>query len=291
MKELMDFPKELEPLLPSDEDVEFYREHGWYMSRPIFTDEELDAAIAGQEAFYQGERDNALARDQEFLRGWQLENGDVLRKNDYASLVKNELAALVRKPILGAVAARLTGRPIRLWHDQLLYKPVDNPQRKANVGWHTDRGYWMTASSDEMLTAWVPFHACDERMGTITMIDGSHRWSGNEFGLNFFDPDLDALEKKIHSHGQQIRRVPMNLERGCVSFHHCRTIHGSGPNRGDKPRRSIAIHLQDGPNRYQAYTMPDGTLAPHHNNVYARKVDGVPDYTDPDFFPQLWPRP
>ena len=55
----------------------------------------------------------------------------------------------------------------------LLYKPVEPPNGKpANVGWHTDRGYWKTCTSANMLTAWIPFHDCDERMGTITMIEG-----------------------------------------------------------------------------------------------------------------------
>lgn len=35
-----------------------------------------------------------------------------------------------------------------------------------------------------------------------------------------------------------------------MSFHHCKTIHGSGPNTAGEPRRAITIHLQPGDNRY-----------------------------------------
>ena len=143
---------------PTDADVAFYREHGYYVSKPIFTSAELDAAAAAQDAFYEGERDEALPENAARLIGWTKAKGPGLRKNDYASLQKREFAAIVRNPVLGAIAARLAGADeIRLWHDQLLYKPSDSERPatgpKANVGWHTDRGYWKSTTSDGMLTA------------------------------------------------------------------------------------------------------------------------------------------
>jgi len=38
-----------------------------------------------------------------------------------------------------------------------------------------------------------------------------------------------------------------------MSFHHCRMIHGGDVNRGAWPRTSIALHLQDGKNRYRPF--------------------------------------
>jgi ectoine hydroxylase-related dioxygenase (phytanoyl-CoA dioxygenase family) len=283
---------EEQALLPTQEDVAFYREHGWYISKRIFTDEEIDAAVAGSERFYAGEREDfplpEATRDA-IPRGWVPEDGDVLRKNDYTSLQNRELRRLVHKPLLGAVASRLTGAPIRLWHDQLLYKPPLRGQSAANVGWHTDRQYWRVCSSESMLTAWVPFHDSFEEQGTITMIDGSHRWPDNTFDLDFWNVDLDALQERFQTGGEEVRRVPMNLPRGHVSFHSCKTIHGSGPNLSDRPRRSIAIHLQDGPNRYQPFTFRSGNRAEHNNDHLCRQVGGVPDYADPLICPQLWP--
>ncbi|GLV55098.1 hypothetical protein KDH_19450 [Dictyobacter sp. S3.2.2.5] len=278
-------------LLPTDEEVAFYRTHGYYKSRKLFTDAEIDAAIAGSERYYAGERDFPLPAE---VRGWRPEHGNVLRKNDYASLQNRELSGLVRKPLLAAVAARLCGAPIRLWHDQLLYKPTSNPDKAVNVGWHTDRGYWKTCSSENMLTAWIPFHDCDERMGTITMIDQSHEWSDNTEGLDFFSNDLQGLEKKFNTGGRPVVKVPIELAKGEVSFHSCLTIHGSGPNLTPDPRRSIAVHLQDESNHYQPHRFADGTLARHPNDSLCRRIEhngqSYPDYTDPAICPQLWPR-
>lgn len=278
--------------MPTDRDVAFYREHGYYVSQKIFTDEEIDAALSGSERFYALDLDEPppgiAAKLEEHFRP-KGPPGEGLRKNDYSSFWNRDLGHLVRHSLLGAIAARLAGTPeIRLWHDQLLYKPVDHPDKKANVGWHTDRGYWKTCTSQNMVTAWIPFHDCDAPMGTITMIDGSLHWPDNTEKLNFFSNDLEGLEREFDSGGQTVVKVPVNLQKGQVSFHHCLTIHGSGPNRGTAPRRSIAVHLQDQANRWQEFRFKQGRLATHANDRLARQINGVPDYTDPDFCPVLY---
>jgi ectoine hydroxylase-related dioxygenase (phytanoyl-CoA dioxygenase family) len=278
-------PDEME-LLPSDEDVAFYQEHGYYMSGKIFTDEEIDAALAGSERYYAGERDFPPPNGHE-TRGWTPADGNVLRKNDYTSQRNRELRALIHKPILGAIAARLCGSGVRLWHDQLLYKPPSNRDQPISVGWHTDRQYWMSCSSDNMLTAWIPFHDVDEEIGTITMIDGSHRWPEQTGTLDFWSADLEGMEARFETGGRQVVKVPMNLPKGHVSVHHCRTIHGSGPNLSDRPRRAIAVHMQDEANHHRRYYVRGEKLAVHDNDRLCRQINGEPDYRDPVFCPPL----
>jgi ectoine hydroxylase-related dioxygenase (phytanoyl-CoA dioxygenase family) len=148
--------------------------------------------------------------------------------------------------------------------------------------------YWKVCSSEQMITAWIPFHDADEQIGTITMIDGSNLWPDNTGELNFFSSDLDGLEKKFNTDGEPVKKVPMLLKKGQVSFHNCLTIHGSGPNLTDQPRRSIAVHLQDAKNLYQEYVFKNGEKAWHTNCDFARKINGIPDFTDPDVCPVLY---
>jgi hypothetical protein len=278
-------------LLPTDEDVAFYRAHGWWVSPPILPDELLDAAERGMRRFYVGDYDAPFPGRTLFDDwDWTPAHGDGLRKNDYAQMQVGELATLVHAPIIGAVAGRLAGSPtIRLWHDQLLYKPVDALGRATNVGWHTDRQYWQTCTAEDMLTAWVPFHDVDEMTGAVTFVDGSHRWEAS--GLDFFNTDLNALEARFTPGGEEVVKVPAVLRRGQVGFHHSRTIHGSGPNRGTEPRRSMAIHLQTAANRYRRVLDPDGQVLYHRNDDLCRRVGGAPDYTDPRLCPVLWQEP
>ncbi|MFD2081426.1 Ectoine hydroxylase-related dioxygenase, phytanoyl-CoA dioxygenase (PhyH) family [Actinopolymorpha cephalotaxi] len=277
-------------LLPTPEDVAFYQENGYWISGRILPPEVLDSAERGMASFYAGHADRPMPDGSDRV-GWRAEHGDVLRKNDYTSLIVDDLATLVRHPLIGACAARLNGEPeIRLWHDQLLYKPSEDgltESGKVNVGWHTDRQYWRSAASADMLTAWVPFHDVGEREGAVSFVAGSHRWE-DDVVLDFFNPDLSTLDAVRKQHDVEV--VVAEIPRGAMSIHHCRTVHGSGPNRSGAPRRSMAIHMQPGSNRFVEHTRPDGTLAFHPNDQYVRRdAAGHPDYTDPAACPRLWP--
>lgn len=278
-------------VLPSPDDIAFFREHGWWISPRILDRALIDAAARDQQRYYAGERDRAPAQYFPPEWNWRPENGDVLRKSDYTTLEMRALAALAMAPAISAIAARLIGAgAIRLWHDQLLQKPVDDGRNRgrANVGWHTDRGYWQTCTSERMLTAWIPFHDVDEAMGAMRFIDGSHRWGEQSPALtNAFDgQDLDAAERLIASGGAELRKVPAILAKGQVSFHDCRLIHGSGPNLGTAPRRALAVHLQDGDNRFRLHRRDATTWAWHHNDRLCRRgADGLPDYADPAICP------
>jgi ectoine hydroxylase-related dioxygenase (phytanoyl-CoA dioxygenase family) len=141
-----------------------------------------------------------------------------------------------------------------------------------------------------MLTAWIPFHDCDEVRGSLVVIDGSHTWSGLE-DLRFFNHQrLEEIEATFHRAGREVVRVPMTLRKGQISFHHCRTIHGSYPNRSDAFRLALAVHLQDDANRYRPFRNSEGKEIHMIDEQVCRTLpDGRPDFTDPSAFPVLWP--
>jgi ectoine hydroxylase-related dioxygenase (phytanoyl-CoA dioxygenase family) len=274
--------------LPTSDDLAAYQRDGFLVVRAIVPAAVLDAAGHGMRRFYAGDTDAAFpGRTRYDHYDWSPAHGAGLRKNDYASRMVRELARLVEWPGIAAFAAALAGADgIRLWHDQLLYKPPGLDDGSGNVGWHTDRQYWRTCSSEQMLTCWVPFHDCDERTGGVSFVAGSHRWPQRR-GLDFFTGDLTAQEALLEAAGGPVRKVVPVLRRGDVTFHHCRTVHGSGPNLSDRPRRSVAIHLQPTDN---AWTLDaDGQVAYHRNDELVRRVDGHPDYADPAICPPLWP--
>jgi hypothetical protein len=285
-------------LLPSDSDVEFYAEHGWYLSKKLFTDGEVDELLAASERYYAGERHRTLPLRPPKLAYWDPSKGDVQRHNDYVHYEHDGLAALLRKPLLGAVAAALARvDEIRVFQSTLIYKPPIAAEPTNVVPWHFDKHYWSTSTSDAMLTAFIPFHDCGEEMGTITMIDGSHRWReiGRDDSMtrHFAERDGSELELVLaenaaYNHAEVVK-VPVIIPKGHVSFHHCRTYHGSGTNRSPRPRRAISFHLQDGGNSYRRFVLSTGeVLAYNHDAVVRRLPDGRPDYSDPDFCPVLW---
>ena len=276
------------PRLPTEEELRSYRDDGFLVVRGLVPGSVLDTAERGMERFYAGDVDRPFpGRTRYDHNDWSPADGDVLRQNEYTSRMVDDLATLVEWPGIAAFAAALAGaQSIRLWEDQLLYKPP-TPATSAhaesgsgNVGWHTDRQYWQGSSSTEMLTCWVPFHDCDAAMGGVAFVPGSHRQLVD--GLSFFNRDLSAVDAGT--------TVVPELARGDVTFHHCGTVHGSGPNRTDLPRRSMAIHLQPADNHWAGGDDPVAVAVYHRNNELVRTDDGHPDYSDPRICPVLWPR-
>lgn len=279
-------------LLPKDKDIAFYREHGWWISPVILPEELLDDARHGAERHYAGERDAPLPLSGGYL-DWTPEQGEMLRLNDYVSLQNDQIRELLYYPMIAATAGLLSGaKVIRLFHDQLVNKPAGLPERDSSVGWHVDAAYWQTATSRSLLTAWIPFQDCDESMGPIAVVDRSHLWPDNEWMKTFNDRDLEKLEQSFRTNGEKVEKIPLTLKKGQVSFHHCRTIHGSMPNRSRKDRLAFAIHLQDETNRYRKHINAAGKETLHINDLLVRRgPDGLPDYSDPEICPVLWEAP
>ena len=87
-------------LLPDEQDVAFYEEHGWYISKKVIPDDVIDEAIAGSQRYYRGERDMPLPVSGGYS-DWKPGDGDTIRNNEYTSLQSRQLRQLALNPLLG----------------------------------------------------------------------------------------------------------------------------------------------------------------------------------------------
>ena len=167
-----------------------------------------------------------------------------LRKIDNAWWSDPVLAALATDPRIADIAAGLLeASSVRLWQDQLLYKPPGDAST-TTIGWHQDWASWDTvASHPAFVTAWVAFDDVDDDNGAMQMIPGSHEWGLVPGGSNFFAVDRDAQLARFRN--LEARPTSVLMQAGQVSFHHPFTFHGSGPNTSRRLRRSLAIHFVD----------------------------------------------
>lgn len=254
-----------------------YQCNGYYVTPKIVDEDLLEKASLAQDTFY---KDTACGWP--FKRvapiGWKTSDSSKLRKNDFVSFRIKEFMDLVLNPLIGEYARQLCGEDVRLFQDQLCYKTPDDHQNETSMGWHNDRQYWQACTSEKMLTAWIPFEDITLEMGPITYLRGSHKWEQIQ-GLDFFSTDFKSLEEKIHNNQREIVKDVMVLKRGQVCFHHCKTIHGSGPNLSTRPRRSLAVHLQ-----------PITNMAVSNKYHIAKTLEaelGGRDFSHPQLFPLL----
>ncbi|OMI85547.1 hypothetical protein BSZ07_33555 [Streptomyces sp. M1013] len=288
----------MQALMPSAEDIASYRQNGYYVSQKILSEELIVGALEGSERLYRGEYDERFpwsdnpSVDPNF--GVPFTDRTRSRADGYASFHSFGLRALARHPVISSIAAALTGATeIRSWKDQLIYKaPASSPAENEGVtGFHQDKRYWPTCRSDRMITAWIPLHDCSTQNGCLVVIKGSHRWRNNHALVTFDEKNQDYIKSKlINSEGDELIEVPLELQRGQVSFHDCYTIHGSYPNVSDMPRRALSVHLQDGENRYRDLNFLSTTKPVYkhsHDLICRTSENGFPDYSDPEIFPTL----
>ncbi len=151
--------------------------------------------------------------------------------------------ALIHNPILAEEIGQLMGaamdaHEIRLFHDQIQYKPA----QKGGVNmWHQDSPYWpVLQPKDVQLTAWVALDDADEENGCMSMVPGSQRF-GDQIDWLHTLKKFDEMPAEFEGEPIQIATCP--VERGRVHFHHPLTWHGSPANTSGRPRRAVALHF------------------------------------------------
>lgn len=229
-------------------DVDEYWERGYWISPKIIDDETIAALREAQERIWAGEIDGD---GHTFYGGTGAkrvpEDALHVRKLDNGWWINDEVRKLVTGRTLGEIgAALMRTREVRLWHDQVIYKPgqgLDGKSTSGNVGWHQDLGYWQCSSTSNMCTAWLALQDTDLTNGGMRSIVRSHEWGLIEDSNTFFDQDLDSLKDKYHTDERDWIDEPCIMKAGEASFHHALTFHGSGPNLTDHPRLSIVAHL------------------------------------------------
>ena len=207
-------------------------------------------------------------------------------KFDNAWWVNSTIREVALSPKSGAMAAKLM-RPdsVRIWHDQLLVKPVYSTEKSreaTRVGWHRDYSYWDSISSSNMITIWYPLQDSEPLNGTINFVRGSNKLRRFNDEGEFYSPELESERKRISLLGFNWEEVPAILPAGAASFHHALTIHGSSENMGDEERISLVVHYMPGDSVLQ----PNGY--PHTHARMQGPFSQAGDSFDDSRHPVVW---
>jgi ectoine hydroxylase-related dioxygenase (phytanoyl-CoA dioxygenase family) len=213
----------------SDDAVGAYRANGFVHVPGVLT-------VGGVRAFY--EAAVALAARRE-----SLSQGPIFSQHVNVWTEDETLRRLTLHPNVAALAERLAGVPLRLWHDQILIKP---PHNNAATEFHQDQPYWPHADSANPISAWIALCDVPVEKGCMTFLPGSHRRTGlpmqnlaSSTSLFTICPDL-VWEP----------RVTVPLRAGDCTFHHGRCAHMATPNFTDDPRVAHVVIFMDAATTY-----------------------------------------
>lgn len=227
-----------------DRHATYVRDGFFIHEEPVVPDDLVRRAVVGMDQIREGHYDTGRPpSDSPWNPG---DDPNRLCKIENPQFASRAVYELVSHPSIGQLAAEISGATmVQVWWVQLLYKPKVTSESKPVVGWHQDRTYWeaWTADSD-LFTIWVALSDVGPDSGPMRFVPGSHEW-GLQAESDFFGEDLDEQAARIRSaRGREWREVPSILPAGGFSVHHCETLHASGPNLEDAPRRSLAIHAR-----------------------------------------------
>jgi phytanoyl-CoA hydroxylase len=161
------------------------------------------------------------------------------------------LKELTFHPNLAAIAERLAGVALRLWHDQILIK---QPHNSAATEFHQDQPYWPHNNSDSRhcLSAWVALCDVPVERGCMTFIEESHHYTGlrpqdlmDATDLLQLCPDLVYMP-----------RTTVPLKAGDCTFHNSWTAHMATPNFTDTARVAQIIIYMDADTTYSGKPHP-----------------------------------
>ncbi len=144
---------------------------------------------------------------------------------------------------ISAIAEKLAGVPLRLWHDHVLIK---QPHNETPTAFHQDQPFWPHSDSPSSISAWVALCDVPVERGCMTFIPGSQLYTDLPPQSTRDDNVLFSVQPDM----EWERRVTIPLRAGDCTFHHSRCAHMATPNSTDDPRVAHVIIYMDQTTRY-----------------------------------------
>jgi ectoine hydroxylase-related dioxygenase (phytanoyl-CoA dioxygenase family) len=133
------------------------------------------------------------------------------------------------------IAKQLLGKSAELVFEHAMLKP-------AGIGgempWHQDEAFYRKYTNYQAITFWMPLQSVNPSNGCLEVIPSSHKGPLLPHHSINNDPRIPGLEADGVDASQLI---VCPLPAGGASIHHSRTLHHSGPNRSDEPRRAYTL--------------------------------------------------
>lgn len=111
----------------------------------------------------------------------------------------------------------------------------------TELPWHQDEAYWDPRFTYDAVGVWMPLDDATLESGCLQFIPGSHRSAVLPHRHLGGDPSVHGL---VTDAVDPSRAVAVAVPAGHATVHHCRTLHYSGPNRTDHPRRAYTNEFQ-----------------------------------------------
>jgi len=255
----------------TDGQIQSYRQDGFIALDQVFTGAALAALREATEAAVEAEKQaDILGKSKASLTRGVYEQLFIQRVNLWTR--HPAVRRFVLSSRVGNLAARLCGRPVRIWHDQALFKEPGSGNNKTP--WHQDAVYWPHQDRHDQITIWIALKDATIRNGCMSFVGGTQVLD-NIPPIDLGNPE-DIFRHAPHI--KPVKPVTCELPAGSATFHNGLTFHYAGANKSDGIREALAIIY-----------MPDGTVYEGKNHVVTDPLRDkglkAGDKLDGDLFP------
>jgi ectoine hydroxylase-related dioxygenase (phytanoyl-CoA dioxygenase family) len=232
-------------VIPTAEEVEFFKENGFLVVQRLTTDEEVAWLKRIFEHIFSPEQ--ATARGAPLDRSGTLKAGEPNRlqqsffpEMQYPDLLKTNHYRNARRyaaALLGVDESRLSA-----WGHMIKKPPGGRPAL-----WHQDHAYWQPELDYCALGVWLPMHDVSIEMGAMQFIPGSHKRGL----LPHHHADLPVHNNLEVDEGcfDPSKAVACPLKAGGATFHTSETLHYTAPNATSQDRLAFPMEFQIAPVR------------------------------------------
>lgn len=203
-----------------------FAEHGWVVLRGVLSPERVAAARDAVERIFPA----TLAATLPHSDGVPHMLGPTRRHP--------ELARWLDERVPFEAAARCLGAErVQVLQDDLLFKRA---RADDALAWHQDASYLGALEPLRSVSIRLALDAETVASGCMWVLDRSHGRGlfAAEVGTRRVDDVLDRVPPELRT-----AATPLVLEPGDVSLHDAFTLHASGPNASDTPRRTLVVRV------------------------------------------------
>lgn len=227
----------------TEEQIDFFWQNGFLAVEQISSPAEIEVMRKAYDKIFQ-ERAGREEGNQFDLAGTDEEDKQaalpqILNPAKYAPELKNTLAEANARAISRQLFARV-GQAAEV--DGRVVHAIFKPARSgAPTPWHQDEAYWNPDFEYRSLSVWMPLQQATLENGCMQFIPGTHEWPVKKHRSINNDPRIHGLEIDDQVEVDYSSAVACPLSAGGCTLHLSRTMHYTGPNQSEIPRRALIM--------------------------------------------------
>lgn len=215
-----------------------YREHGYQAVQGLFTQQDVDQAMAGIDTLISGEVEGFRGIQWERAAKELAEQSDLATRRDLVRKLMyyvdhdERLHRMAHAPQVISLVEQILGEPATLFADQALLKPPGIGREKP---WHQDLAYFDLRPGAPVVGVWIALDATDVANGCMHLVSDSHRDGGV---VHFNRRDFQICDTELA--GSRVTAVPLQPADALV-FDGL-LWHGTPRNNSDRRRWALQFH-------------------------------------------------